>query len=130
MPRHLVLQVNCPPAAPAQRRLAKARSRRKWTEGWPSGRPLPLQLTRVRRVVTPWPPRQQICSLGSRYQAAGTPLLETGRRRLQAWRPRVPRPRPRPPPAAWVLATYWPGAGRSGDSASTGSSRASRGSRL
>lgn len=78
----------------------------------------------------PGPPRQPICSTGSRYPAAGTQPLETSRRRRSAWRPRVRHPRPAPSPAAWVLATYWPGAGRSGGSASTGSSRASRGSRL
>lgn len=44
--------------------------------------------------------------------------------------PSGPAPPLAPSPAAWVLATHWPGAGRSGGSATTGSSRASRGSRL
>lgn len=111
-------------------RLVKSRSPRKWTESaGPRPSLEPSSWVGVGRAQTPTsPPRDR--QLRLQVPAAGTQALETSRRRRGAWRPRVPHPRPGPSPAAWVLPTHWPEAGRSGGSASTGSFRTSRGSQL
>lgn len=80
----------------------------------------------------PLAPCSSTTHLQHRLQVPGRRYADAGDKQApeRGLAPSGPTPPPPPSPAAWVLATHWPGAGRSGDSASTGSSRVSRGSRL